>query len=135
MSVLGTQPVRVPIRVGQVAIFRIPGHYEVRATENRVQVGGDPIHLSQGTALTTNAVGLDLEAIPESREAEIVRGVESDLANAANDRLGARLREAAVRRLAALQGDIALHEKVRPLIAEQDDFRSVAGKLGQPQSI
>ena len=128
MNQLGTQPVRIPIRVDQVAIFRMPGHYEVRATENRVQVGGDLTHLSQGTALTTNAVGLDLEAMPESREAEIVRGVKSDLANAANDRLGARLREAAVRRLAALQGNIALQEKVKLLIAEQDDFRSVASQ-------
>ena len=128
MSGLGTQPVRIPIRVDQVAIFRAPGHYEVRVTESRVQVGGDLTHLSRATAITTNAVGLDLETMPDSREAEIVKGVESDLANAMNDRLGVRLREGAVQRLAALQGNIALQEKVKLLIAEQDDFRSVAGE-------
>ena len=126
MSDLGTQPVRIPIRVDQVAIFRTPGHYDVRVTENRVQGGADLMHLSRTEAITTNSIGLNVEAMPESREAEIVNGVEADLSNAGNGRSGARMRKAAVVRLAALQGNVALAEKIRLLVAEQEDFRGVA---------
>ena len=126
MSQLGEQPVRIPIRIDQVAIFRAPGHYDVRVSENRVQGGADLMHLSRSEAITTNSVGLELEPMPESREADIVNGVEADLSNAGNDRSGARLRKAAVVRLAALQGNIALAEKVKLLVAEQEDFRGVA---------
>lgn len=126
MTRLGSEPVRIPIRVDQVAIFREPGHYEVHVTERRVEEGSDLLHLSQAPAVTTNPVGIDLEAMTEDREAEIVRRVKNDLANASEDRAGAELREAAVARLAALQGNVALDEKVKLLISEQDDFRSVA---------
>ena len=125
MTPLGREPIRIPIRVDHVGIFRKPGHYEVRVTENRVQNGGDLLHLSPSPILTTNPVDIDLEAMPDGREAEIVRGVVNDLANASDDRAGARMSQAAVRRLAALQGNIALDEKVKLLTAEQTDFRSV----------
>ncbi len=122
---LGSVPVRIPVRVDQAVIFRQPGHYDVRVTEQRVQDASDFSHQRLYPKTVTNSVGIDLEQMPEPREAEIVRGVQSDLTNATNDRAGARLRRAAVTRLAALQGDIALEEKVKLLIAEQDDFRGV----------
>ncbi len=125
MSPLGKEPIRIPIRVDQVAIFREPGHYEVSATEDRVQFGSDLLHISRAQAITTNAVGIDLETMPDGRETEIVSGVVSDLTISTDDRTGASLRDAAVRRLAVLQGDTALDEKVKLLIAEQEDFRAV----------
>lgn len=64
--------------------------------------------------------------MPASREVEIVSGVEADLANAGNDRDGVHMRKAAVVRLAALQGEIALEEEIKLLVAEQEEFRSVA---------
>lgn len=54
MSQLGAQPVRIPIRVDQVATLRAAGHYDVRVTENRVQGGADLIHLSRSETITTN---------------------------------------------------------------------------------
>ena len=65
MTQLGRGPTRIPIRVDQVAIFCKPGHYEVRVTENRVQNGSDLLHLSPSQILTTNPVGIDLEAMPD----------------------------------------------------------------------
>jgi hypothetical protein len=114
---------RVAVRLNDGYVFRKPGHYTIRVTEQRV-TGGT---MGKSTAIPptlTNGVEIDLEEMPEGMEASIVRQVQNEVANAPAGVQGQRIREAAFARLAALQGDDALAEKVRRIVAADEDFRS-----------
>jgi hypothetical protein len=121
---LGDQPIRIPVRLDEGFIFREPGHYRVRVTTARLQ-GGSALGDPPLPAVTTNEVELELNTMPADVEAGILRGIRAALTNAADTRSGYKSRENAMARLAALQGDESLAEKIRLLKEGDDDFRSI----------
>ncbi|SDF89964.1 hypothetical protein [Terriglobus roseus] len=114
---------RVPIRVNDGYVFRKPGHYTIRVTADRVS-GGTMGKSTTIPPTLTNGVEIDVDEMPKGMEADIVRQVQNEVANAPAGVMGQRIRQAAFARLAALQGDDALTEKVRLIVAEDEDFRS-----------
>ncbi|WP_047491367.1 hypothetical protein [Terriglobus sp. TAA 43] len=114
---------RIPLRLNDGYIFRKPGHYTIRVTEQRVSGGTMGKSTTIPPALT-NGVEIDVEEMPKGMEADIVRQVQNEVANAPAGVVGQRIRQAAFTRLAALQGDDALVEKVRLIAAADDGFRS-----------
>lgn len=113
---------RIPVRLNDGYIFRKPGHYTIRVTEQRVSGG----NMDKSTVIPptlTNSVEIDVEEMPAGMEADIVRQVQNEVANAPAGVIGQRIREAAFTRLAALQGDDALQEKVRRIVDADEDFR------------
>lgn len=121
---LTNQAERVPVRLTDGYVFHKPGHYTIRVTEQRVSGGT----MGKSTAIPptlTNGVEIDLEEMPEGMEADIVRQVQNEVTNAPAGIQGQRIRQAAFARLAALQGDDALAEKVRRIVAADEDFRHV----------
>ena len=118
------QPIRVPVRLDEGFIFREPGRYRVSVTTSRLQ-SGSGFQTAALPALTTNEVELEFSRMPAEVEAGILQGIRTTLANAGDDRAGYFAREDAMGRLAALQGEESLTEKVRLLKEADDDFRSV----------
>ena len=109
---LGTAPVRVPVMLDEGYVFREAGEYRVRVTTGRA--GGGPVR--------TNELTLELMAMPAGEEARRVEGLTGESASAG---AGSTARGSALKRLATLQGDEALREKIRLLESGDDDFRSV----------
>jgi hypothetical protein len=72
----------------------------------------------------THEVAIDGESMPEGMEAELVRGIRNDLANAPAGNAGAQMRQGALNRLATLQGDVALDEKLHLILTANENFRS-----------
>jgi hypothetical protein len=124
MTNLSGEPIRIPVRLDEGFIFREPGHYQVRVTTSRLRQG--PALGVALPAVTTNEVDLELKAMPASVEADMLRSIRADLANADDTRAGYDLRSHATRRLATLQGNEALAEKIKLLEEGDDDFRSVS---------
>ncbi|MEG9433605.1 hypothetical protein [Terriglobus sp. ADX1] len=114
---------RVAVRLNDGYVFRKPGHYTIRVTAARVS-GGTMAKSTVIPPTLTNGVEIDLEEMPEGMEADIVRQVQNEVTNAPAGVPGQRIREAAFARLAALQGEDALAEKVRRIVEEDEDFRS-----------
>src|ERR1035437_7999887 len=105
---------RIPVVVNDGFVFRQVGHYEIRVTTRRLG-GPEPV--------VTNTVGIDLEEMPEGVESAEVRALVAEIANSGNTREGHPARAAAVTKLAALGGDDALREKIRMMLASDDDIR------------
>jgi hypothetical protein len=121
---LGGEPIRIPVRLEEGFIFREPGTYRVSVTTLRLQ-SGSGLNLAALPPVTTNEVELDLSTMPADVEAGILREIRAALANADDSRAGYKSREHAMARLATLQGDEALTEKIHLLEEGDDDFRSV----------
>lgn len=125
VQTLTSRAQRVAVRVNDGYVIRKPGHYEIRVTEQRVTAGTMAKAVVLPATLT-NEVGIDVDAMPEDMEAESLREIQNDLANApegSNDSY--RIRQAAFHRLATLQGDEALAEKIRTIVHTDWAFRSV----------
>ena len=121
---LGATPERIPVRLDEGFIFREPGEYRVRVTTARLTRGS----MLSGTALpaiTTNDVTITLRTMPPEVEKATLTTIRADLASAGETRSGYELRQSAMDRLAALQGDDALAEKIRLLGSGDEEFRQV----------
>ena len=123
VQTLTDHPMRIPVRITDGYVIRKPGHYDIRVTEQRVS-GGTMTKATRIPETLTNEVGIDVEEMPATMEAEIVHEVQNDLANAPEGRTGYRMRMAAFNRLASLQGDDALAEKLHLIVTEDEDFRA-----------
>lgn len=113
---------RIPVRLNDGYVFRKPGHYTVRVTEQRV-TGGTMGKSTPIPATLTNEVDIDLEEMPAGMEAESIREIRNDMANAPAGPQGNAARYAAMNRLSALQGDESMVEKVRMIVAGDETFR------------
>lgn len=108
---LTEKELKIPVSLDEGFIFRKPGHYEVRVSTHRV-IG----------EMTTNAVGIDLEEMPEEMESKKVTSLVAEIEGSSRS----RIRKArAFRQLAALQGDDALRAKIHFMLAEYDGMRQV----------
>ena len=117
---------RIPIVLHQGFVFREPGHYEVRVTTHRLIPRSEP-DASGNTGIsgiTTNAVGIDVAAMPPGVESSLVSNLTSEIASAdMRTASGRKAHKDAVDRLAALEGDEALHAKIDLMLKEDDDMR------------
>lgn len=118
-------PVRIPLQLDEGFVFREPGEYRVRVTTARLMHGNGLLESSGLPAATTNEVTLELLAMPPDVEKATLDTIREDLANAGNTRSGHALRRHAMDRLATLQGDEALAEKIKLLEDGNEDFRNV----------
>ncbi|HEY9138587.1 MAG TPA: hypothetical protein VIM67_09965, partial [Terriglobus sp.] len=114
---------RIAVRITDGYVFRKPGHYNIRVAEQRV-TGGTMGKATAIPATLTNEVSIDVEEMPDGMETEILHEIQNDLANAPAGNRGQQIRRAAFARLASLQGDEALAEKVRRIVAADEEFRS-----------
>ena len=121
---LGDAPVRIPVDLDEGFVFREPGEYRVHVTTARL-MSGAILGGSSLPAATTNDVTIELKTMPTDVEASKLATIRSDLVSAGKDRRGDELRQNAMHRLAALQGDEALLEKINLLEAGDEDFRRV----------
>ena len=121
---LNDTPLRIPVELDEGFVFREPGEYRVRVTTARL-MSGATLGGSSLPAATTNEVTIELQTMPADVEAAKLTTIRSELVNAGHERRGNELRQNAMHRLAALQGNEALSEKITLLEAGDEDFRRV----------
>jgi hypothetical protein len=122
---LDDAPIRLPVRLDEGFIFREPGEYRVRVTTARL-MRGSTLDGAAVPAITTNELTIELQPMPSEVEAAKLRVIRADLAREDETTpSGYRARRQAMERLATLQGDDALAEKIKLLEDGDDDFRSV----------
>ena len=102
MMPLGTEPIRLPVLINQGIVFQKPGHFEISVTTSRLNM-----------RRTTNAIAIEIVAADEHEEAELVRSLSSEIANAR-----VKARHQAADQLAFLGGDEAVRAKVYWLVKE-----------------
>lgn len=112
--------VRVPLVLNQGYVFRKPGHYEITVTTRRM--GPVPI--------TTNAIGIDIEARPVADESALVKELDAAItekatagATSATCSCGDENEDA--ERLAYLAGDDAARTKVKWLLGSDKDVAAM----------
>lgn len=115
--------IRVPLVLNQGYVFREPGHYEIAVTTRRM--GPVPI--------TTNAIGIDIEARPVADESALVK--ELDAAVAKKETAGTTSAPCScgdenedAERLAYLTGDDAARAKVKWLLGSDQDIATIMTK-------
>ena len=116
---------RIPVHLGERFVFRKPGHYEIRVSTHRITRGKPPGEGGDAGEMMTNAVGLDLEEMPEAMEREKVASLVSSIESSPRTRGGRESRANAFQQLAALQGDDALRAKIHFMLAQYGGMRQV----------
>jgi hypothetical protein len=124
---LTEKPMSLPVLLDEGFIFRKPGEYKVRVTTARLS-HGRALESSSLPPITTNLVTIELRTMPDEVEAAKLATIRADLLNAPDAPNCDELVRDAMHRLAALQGDAALVEKIKMLKSGDDDFRSVLGE-------
>jgi hypothetical protein len=121
---LGDAPERIPVWLDEGFVFREAGEYRVKVTTSRLMRGSQLGGAVLG-AMTTNEVTIRLEAMPAAVETARLEEIRAVLGIGDDSREGDERKEAALRKLATLQGDAALEEKIKLLEDGDDDFRGV----------
>jgi hypothetical protein len=112
--------VRVPLVLNQGYVFREPGHYEIAVTTRRM--GPVPI--------TTNAIGIDIEARPVADESALVKELDAaitkkETANTTSATCSCGDQNEDAERLAYLTGDDAARAKVKWLLGSDEDIATI----------
>jgi len=119
---------RVPVVLNEGFVFREPGHYEIQVTTGRLNRGSGMKTEWLGP-ITTNAIGIELTPMPQEVEAATVRSLLAEIASSTPHTREAYLQHAeAYERLATLQGDEALHAKIKLIMDEDEEMRSVSSE-------